>query len=81
MGSKYVDNTLAVCAKREMEQSLRRVPGMHRRRAVLELIHDVELLVRYARLNVAYQTQGLPDLYLTSLKALAQRSATFSEVR
>ena len=54
---------------------------MHRRRAVLELIHDVELLVRYARLNVAYQkTKGLPDLYLTSLK-VALRSATFSEVR
>ena len=68
--------------KREMEQSFAAgVPGMHRRRAVLELIHDVELLVRYARLNVAYQkTKGLPDLYLTSLK-VALRSATFSEVR
>ena len=67
--------------KREMEQSLRRVPRMHLRRAVLELTHDVELLVRYARLNVAYQTKALLDLYLAKFVAGGDGEARWQKVR
>ena len=67
--------------KRDMEQALRQVPGMHLRRAVLELIHDMELLVRYARLNVAYQLKGLLDLYLAKFVAGGDGEARWHKVR